>query len=202
MTLVKICGNQSAEDVVAAAAAGADLVGMIFARSERQVTIEQAQSMVRALGLPLAGHEMVLPPPAASHAREEVGSWFRHGAQVVAAYLGVKRPLTVGVFADQPIDEVNQIAWEVGLDLVQLSGDERWEDCLLVTKQVDPGRPRLAARFAVRSVLDRSARLCDRARAGFRPWPLPRRQRPALRLGGGPGDRRRDPDHADGRAQP
>ena len=136
MTLVKICGNRSAEDVVAAAEAGADLVGMIFARSERQVTIEQAQSMVRALGLPLAGHEMVLPPPAAPHAREEVGSWFRHGAQVVAAYLGVKRPLTVGVFADQPIDEVNQIAWEVGLDLVQLSGDERWEDCLIVTKQV------------------------------------------------------------------
>jgi phosphoribosylanthranilate isomerase len=55
---------------------------------------------------------------------------------VVDAYLDVKRPLTIGVFADQLINEVNEIAEEVGLDLVQLSGDESWEDCLLVTKQV------------------------------------------------------------------
>ena len=48
----------------------------------------------------------------------------------------MKRPLTVGVFADQPIEEVNEIAEEAGVDLVQLSGDETWEDCLLVTKQV------------------------------------------------------------------
>jgi phosphoribosylanthranilate isomerase len=55
---------------------------------------------------------------------------------VLDAYLETKRPLTVGVFADQPIEEVNEIAEECQLDLVQLSGDETWEDCLLVTKQV------------------------------------------------------------------
>jgi len=42
----------------------------------------------------------------------------------------------VGVFADQPIDEVNEIAEQSGVDLVQLSGDEDWDDCLLVTRQV------------------------------------------------------------------
>ena len=136
MTLVKICGNRTAADVVAAAEAGADLVGMIFAASPRHIDVEEAQAMVRALGGPLAGHEFTLPPPAFVRAREEIGPWFHHGAQVVAAYLEAKRPLTVGVFADQPIDEVNALAEEAGVDLVQLSGDETWEDCLLVTKQV------------------------------------------------------------------
>ncbi len=136
MTLVKICGNRTPEDVLAAAEAGADFVGMIFAESSRQVSVDQAQAMVRALGAPLAEHEFVIPPPAQPHVREEIEPWFRHGADVVERYLEAKRPLTVGVFADQPIDEVNEIAEEVGVDLVQLSGDESWEDCLLVTRQV------------------------------------------------------------------
>lgn len=136
MTLIKICGNRTPEDVLAAADAGADFVGMIFAESRRQVTIDEAQAMVRALGAPLAQHEFAIPPPAQAHAREEIEPWFHHGADVVDAYLDVKRPLTVGVFADQPIDEVNEIAEEVGLDLVQLSGNESWEDCLRVTRQV------------------------------------------------------------------
>ena len=136
VTLVKICGNRTPADVLAAADAGADFVGMMFARSSRQVDAQEASAMVRALGRPLAEYEMNLPPPAQPHVREEVGPWFRHGADVIHAYLEVKRPLTVGVFADQPIDEVNELAEEAGVDLVQLSGDETWEDCLLVTRQV------------------------------------------------------------------
>jgi phosphoribosylanthranilate isomerase len=136
MTLVKICGNRTPEDVLAAAQAGADFVGITFAESSRQVTVDQAQAMVRALGAPLAEHEFVIPPPAQPHVREEIEPWFRHGADVVEAYLEAKRPLTVGIFADQSIDEVNEIAEETGIDLVQLSGDESWEECLLVTRQV------------------------------------------------------------------
>ena len=136
MTLVKICGNRTPEDVLASAEAGADFVGLNFAESSRHVSIDEAQAMVRALGAPLAEHELTLPPPAQPRAREEIEPWFRHGAEVVEAYLEAKCPLTVGIFADQPIDEVNEIAEEVGVDLVQLSGDESWEDCLLVTRQV------------------------------------------------------------------
>lgn len=136
MTLVKICGNRTPADVLAAAEAGADLVGIMFAESTRRVDVHEAQAMVRALGASLAEHEMAMPPPALPHVREEVGPWFRHGASVIEAYLEVKRPLTVGLFADQPIEEVNEIAAEAGVDLVQLSGDETWEECLLVTRQV------------------------------------------------------------------
>lgn len=136
MTLVKICGNRTPDDVLAAAAAGADLVGMVFAPSSRRVDGAQAAAMVRALGRPLAEHEFDWPPPAHPRAREEVGEWFRHGADVLESYLDVKRPLTVGVFADQSIDEINELVEESGIDLVQLSGDESWEDCLRVTRQV------------------------------------------------------------------
>jgi phosphoribosylanthranilate isomerase len=136
MTLVKICGNRTPEDVLAAADCGADLVGMVFAESRRRVDVSEAQAMVRALGPRLDEHEMVVPPPVQPHVREQVDEWFRHGAQVIEQHLQVKRPLTVGVFADQPIEEVNEIALEAGVDLVQLSGDESWEDCLLVARPV------------------------------------------------------------------
>ena len=139
MTLVKICGNRTPADVLAAAAAGADFVGMVFAQSSRHVDAEEAQAMVRALGAPLSEREMTVPPPPRSfpgRVREEVHEWFRHGAQVLAGHLQLKRPLTVGVFADQPIAEANEIVEESGVDLVQLSGDESWEDCLLVARQV------------------------------------------------------------------
>jgi phosphoribosylanthranilate isomerase len=109
---------------------------MVFAQSSRRVDAEQASAMVRALGAPLAEREMALPPPARPHVREELDQWFRHGAGVLEGHLEIKRPLTVGVFADQPIDEVNELVERSGVDLVQLSGDESWEDCLLVTRQV------------------------------------------------------------------
>ena len=37
MTLVKICGNQTPEDIVFAASTGADFVGLVFAKSKRQI---------------------------------------------------------------------------------------------------------------------------------------------------------------------
>ena len=159
MTLVKICGNRTPEDVLAAAEAGADFVGMIFAASKREVSVADAQAMVQALGTPLADREVLLPPPLEPHARETLAPWFEHGTRVIDSFLAAKRPLTVGVFADQSIDEVNAIAEATGIDLVQLSGDETWEDCLFVTRPV----------FQVIHVspLDAPADVFTRAQPGF-----------------------------------
>ncbi len=45
-------------------------------------------------------------------------------------------PDKVGVFVNQPLDDVNRIAKETGLDYVQLHGDESVEYCELVDKPI------------------------------------------------------------------
>jgi phosphoribosylanthranilate isomerase len=45
-------------------------------------------------------------------------------------------PKCVGVFVNQPLDDVNMIARQTGIDLVQLHGNESAEYCSLVEKPV------------------------------------------------------------------
>jgi phosphoribosylanthranilate isomerase len=134
MTRVKICGCRRVDDALAAQEAGADFIGLVFAPgSRRRVTIEQARQIIQALGGPLDAQLEL--PGAAGDATE----WYRRGAVVLELALDRKRPLAVGVFEDQPIDEVNAIAEDIGLDLVQLSGRpsrEGWDDCLRATRPV------------------------------------------------------------------
>ena len=124
MTRVKICGCLRPEDALAAKEAGADFVGLVFApSSRRRLVIENARTIIGALGGPLRSGPGELAPC------DDAQEWFRLGAQALAGMLERQRPLTVGVFEDQPMAEVNAIADECGLDLIQLSGRESWADC-------------------------------------------------------------------------
>ena len=149
MTRVKICGCMKIADAVVAAEAGADFIGIMFAeKSRRRVSPEEAALIVRALGTPLREMGQDEPPPlhAGQFATNE--AWFSHGAEALERLLSRKRPLVVGVFEDQDSEDVNEIADETGIDLIQLSGSEPWSHALLANRQaiqVLPPRPDMTA---------------------------------------------------------
>ncbi|MBW7906405.1 MAG: phosphoribosylanthranilate isomerase [Phycisphaerae bacterium] len=74
MTLIKICGVMSVEDALAAAQAGADLVGLVFASSPRRVALDQAGRIVGALPRTLlsVGVFMDQPQELILHVRDAV----------------------------------------------------------------------------------------------------------------------------------
>src|SRR3990172_1791827 len=149
MTRVKICGCMKVADAAAAAEAGADFIGIMFAdSSRRRVTTEEASLIVRAVGTPLREMGQDEPPTLHPGRFDTIETWFAHGAEALDRLLARKRPLVVGVFKDQDIEDVNEIADETGIDLVQLSGNEPWSDALLANRQaikVLRQRPRMTA---------------------------------------------------------
>ncbi|KAL0083285.1 N-anthranilate isomerase [Phycomyces blakesleeanus] len=117
---VKICGISSVEAAVEAATAGADLVGLIFAeKSKRQVTVAKAREIVDALHkLPTRSSQL----PVKS---QKSIDWFDVQTEMVEQRSG--KPLVVGVFVNQSIEYMSQVAVEAGLDLIQLHGTESAE---------------------------------------------------------------------------
>ena len=95
MTRVKICGNREASDLMVAAEAGADFIGLIFVPGRRRTLDED-----RAIRMITALREQVASPPK-----------------------------IVGIFADQPLEEVDRLVRRCGLDMVQLCGGESLDYC-------------------------------------------------------------------------
>jgi phosphoribosylanthranilate isomerase len=105
---VKVCGLTRAEDAIAALAARADYLGLIFApESPRRLDPAAAAALVRAL------------PRGRGPAR-----WRRPGADLV------------GVFVNERPERVNAIAAQVGLTMVQLHGEETPEACAAIALPV------------------------------------------------------------------
>ncbi len=95
--IVKICGLTRTEDAIAAVEAGADMIGFVLAPSPRRVTPENAAAMIGAA---------------------------RSAAVRRSAAPGARALLAVGVFVDEKPDTVAWMAKALGLDLVQLHGNE------------------------------------------------------------------------------
>lgn len=102
-TIVKICGLTNLDDARVAVAAGADLLGFIFyAKSPRYVAPVAAAAIVSAL----QEDKMT--------GRQDD----KDGQQLM------RSPKTVGVFVNASVTEIQTIVAQVGLDYVQLHGDE------------------------------------------------------------------------------
>jgi phosphoribosylanthranilate isomerase len=124
MTLVKICGVRHPETALAAAAAGADFIGLMFAESRRRITPQECHDVIAALKekRTTQGPDAAFDGPARGDVSAR--SWFGVWADAIEQSAARWRPLIVGVFADMDAAEVNDIADAAGLDLVQLSGAE------------------------------------------------------------------------------
>ncbi|KAG8459264.1 hypothetical protein KFE25_014109 [Diacronema lutheri] len=125
--LVKVCGLKTADAALDAAEAGADLLGLIFAQgSKRKVSADDARAIVAAVKQRRGTADGELPPlPTTATTAAGVGAWFSAGAAWIEASIrALGRPLVVGVFQDQPAEEINATVAAAGLDVVQLHGHE------------------------------------------------------------------------------
>ena len=132
-TLCKICGVRDAEAATWAVDAGADFIGMIFAPSKRKVTEEEAQSIVRAVRKRRPRQETWVAPSLSFRpvdGQDDVdgmGKWFEVWSLLFRHATLLGGPLTVGVFVDATVEEMNGVAERVGLDIIQLHGSEGWK---------------------------------------------------------------------------
>jgi anthranilate synthase/indole-3-glycerol phosphate synthase/phosphoribosylanthranilate isomerase len=158
---IKICGLTTPEQAAHAARLGVDFIGLVFAeRSRRRVTIHEAKSIIAGLPVPA-----IVNQQATSGGEGDAVPlrWFESSAQYLDGRLRRKRPLVVGVFADQSATIVNAIADRVGLDLVQLHGSEPWEEALAIRRPVIKAI-RISAGASASTILDQievgTANLC------------------------------------------
>lgn len=102
---VKMCGISKVETIPAVVEAKPDYMGLVFAPSKRQVTVDQAKILVSELHKQYANR----------YTRDAV-QWSN---DVVQEFIK-----TVGIFVNETLDNLVTIAKEANLDVVQLHGDE------------------------------------------------------------------------------
>jgi anthranilate synthase/indole-3-glycerol phosphate synthase/phosphoribosylanthranilate isomerase len=118
--LVKICGTRTPEAALAAAEAGADLIGMILVPGiKRTVTDDAAKAISKAVH----GFSRPATPNKSNFSKNIASDFFASASQKVTSY-GRIRPLLVGVFRNQSLEEVLELQGRYSLDIVQLHGNE------------------------------------------------------------------------------
>lgn len=131
--LAKICGVTKLEYALAALRGGANMIGLIFVDgSPRYVDTDEAKKIVQAVRQYGERTGPVLPAVLAKHDVDASGSsatdWFQKNASGLREVCS-RSPLVVGVFMNKTAAEMNAVAEDVGLDIVQLHGDEGFAIC-------------------------------------------------------------------------
>ncbi|KAF9111858.1 bifunctional tryptophan synthase trp1 [Mortierella sp. AM989] len=125
--LVKICGVQTVDAALQAADCGADFIGMIFAEgSKRQVKMDVAAEIIEvvreyanATAADNGGFGSSSNGRSDDVANED---WFSMHAKRVER--NPRKPLIVGVFRDQSLEDITRVVDTLKIDLVQLHGGE------------------------------------------------------------------------------
>ncbi|TGO46174.1 hypothetical protein BCON_0340g00070 [Botryotinia convoluta] len=118
--LVKICGTRNAETATEAIKAGADLIGMILVPGRgRHVPYLDAIAISKAVHQAQQTTGTVVSDRVSNQASD----FFSNAASNISSH----RPLLVGVFQNQPLEEVLELQKAYDLDIVQLHGEEPLE---------------------------------------------------------------------------
>ena len=104
---VKMCGISKIETIPTVIEANPDYMGLVFAPSKRQVTVEQAKTLVEEL-------------------HKQYANRYNRDAEQYSNQTLIHQEFikTVGIFVNETLDNLVTIATEVNLDAVQLHGDE------------------------------------------------------------------------------
>jgi anthranilate synthase / indole-3-glycerol phosphate synthase / phosphoribosylanthranilate isomerase len=141
--LVKICGTRKAETAAEAIRAGADLIGIILVPGRgRHVPYKDAVAISKVV------HESRITTGRVVSDRisRQASDFFANAASNISSH----RPLLVGVFQNQPLEEVLELQKAYELDIVQLHGNEplEWANSIPVPviRTFKPSQPELRRR--------------------------------------------------------
>ena len=129
---IKMCGISKVETIPAIVDAKPDYMGLVFAPSKRQVTVDQAKTLVEELHKQYAKtYGEVTAPTNTDTAQDSQDSQdsqdiqdIQDSQKFVQGNSNFEKIKTVGVFVNETVENLLKIAEEVKLDVIQLHGDE------------------------------------------------------------------------------
>ena len=137
---IKMCGISKVETIPAVVEAKPDYMGLVFAPSKRQVTVDQAKTLVEELHKQYANrynrnaeqysNDVVQDGTIINALQEETATGDAHEGTLTSTenisptLIHQEFIKTVGVFVNETLDNLVSIATEANLDVVQLHGDE------------------------------------------------------------------------------
>ena len=117
---IKMCGISKVETIPALVDAKPDYMGLVFAPSKRQVTVEQAKTLVDELHKQYKKTYGEITAPMNTDTAQDS----QDSQKFVQENPNFENIKTVGVFVNETVDNLVTIAKEANLDAVQLHGDE------------------------------------------------------------------------------